>query len=92
VRSSLSVIQHGYEITCVGVWQYFVRQCVLKRARCGLTHLAVERERGPAVGHALIGARVLRCPHLGEHDTITAVLLVAGPGQGVRRERGPVAP
>jgi hypothetical protein len=44
------------------------------------------------VGHTLIGARVLWCPHLGEHDTIAAVLLVAGPGQGVRRERGPVAP
>ena len=54
--------------------------------------LAVERESGPVVGHTLVGARVLRCPHFGEHDAITAVLLVAGPGQGVRRERGPVAP
>lgn len=58
----------------------------------GPTHLAVERERGPVVGHTLIGARILGCPHLGEHDTIAAVLLVAGPGKGVRRERGPVAP
>jgi len=58
----------------------------------GSFRLAVERESGPVVGHTLVGARVFRCPHLGEHDAITAVLLVAGPRQGVRRERGPVAP
>jgi hypothetical protein len=63
----------------------------LQPERCS-SRLAVEREGGSVVGHTLVGARVLRCPHLGEHDAITAVLLVAGPRQGVRRERGPVAP
>ena len=56
------------------------------------SRLAVERESGAIVGHTLVGARVFRCTHLGDYDAITAILLVAGPRQGVRREREPVAP
>ena len=72
-------------------FRYLVKTFRLKFVGCSF-RLAVEREIRPVVGHTLVGTRVLRGPHLGEHDAITAVLLVAGPRQGVRRERGPVAP
>jgi len=70
---------------CVAPSQIFrcasgVVNLVLSLRVLGTRYLAVERERGPIMSHALIGAGVLRRPHLGKHDAVTAVLLVTGPG------------
>jgi hypothetical protein len=90
-----STLEHTVQWSYVSVWcstfRYLLKTCQPKFIS-GSFPLALEGESGPVVGYTLVGARVLRCPHLGEHDAITAVLLVAGPGQGVSRERGPVTP